>query len=74
MSRLSDLLESNNNRGNDRLDPDELADQIGGYFEDVMFNLESISELPVVPPKLKTRLRKIYKDVLNIKGDLDKEL
>lgn len=69
MSNLSDhLLEVN-----DRNTRDDVAEQLGGYFEDVLFTLESIEDMFVVPQKIKSKIRKIRKDISTIQHEINKE-
>lgn len=70
MSKLKDHL----TEVNDRNTQEDVARQLDGYFEDVLFTLESIEDMFAVPPKIKTKIRKVRKEMLTIQGELGKEL
>lgn len=71
MSRLKEILERN---GKNYRGVDELGEMLGGYFEDVLFTIETIVELDAVPVNLKNKLRRVRKELSSIQNDINKEL
>ena len=70
MSKLRQILEKADNNIVD----DDVLEQIGGYFEDVTFMLESLGDMEVIPSHIQRKIFKVRKDVMKIQSDIDKEI
>ena len=70
MSKLRQILEKADNNIVD----DDVLEQIGGYFEDVTFMLESLGDMEVIPSHIQRKIFKVRKDIMKIQSDIDKEM
>lgn len=70
MSKLRDILETVDNNIVD----DDVLEQIGGYFEDVTFMLESLGSMEAIPSHIQRKIFKVRKDIMKIQMDIDKEI
>lgn len=72
MSKLREILEARHQ--NDSTIDDDILEQIGGYFEDVTFMLESLSEMDALSSHIQRKIRKVRGDVMKIQIEIDKEI
>jgi hypothetical protein len=73
MSKIKEILESDATKLRRKDDLDEIMKQLDGYFEDVTFVLETMSDMKVVPDNIKRKILKVRRDILKIQSEMLKE-
>lgn len=71
MSKLKKILEA---KPQENEIDDDVLEQIGGYFEDVTFMLESLGSMEAIPSFIQRKILKVRKDIMKIESDINKEI
>ena len=72
MSKLKEHLTEANNLNN--INPDQVAKEVEGAFEDILFQLETIADMDAVHFNISKKLRKSVSDLRKLGMEVSKSI